>query len=111
VSADRGYVARAPHFRQTLPDPLERTQRTALLDQIGENWIRWSKGDARWDTLAALVSVLDRRDVDASAASWSASLSIVVEAVRDASQSRSPLTMQDAMMAIEELVAVCREPP
>jgi hypothetical protein len=74
-------------------------------------WIRWSKGDARWDTLAALVSVLDRRDVDASAASWSASLSIVVEAVRDASQSRSPLTMQDAMMAIEELVAVCREPP
>lgn len=109
MSAERESVVLAPHFRQSLPDPLERTQRTALLDQIGENWIKWSKGDARWDTVAALVSVLDRRDVDASAASWSASLSFVVESAREASQARSPLTVQDALMAIDELAAVCRE--
>jgi hypothetical protein len=109
LSVEREQVALAPHFRQSLSDPLERTERTALLDQIGESWLSWSKGDARWDAVAALVSVLDRQDVDPIAASWSASLSFVVEAVREASQARSPLTVRDALMAIDDLAALCRE--
>lgn len=109
MSTDRSYVTLPPHFRQALPDPLERTGRTAVLDQIAENWLTWPRGDSRWDTVAALVSILSRVDADDHAAAWGDAVSAVIRVVHDASQADSRLMLEDALATISELATAERD--
>lgn len=55
-------VPLSPHFRQALPNPLERSPRTALLDHLSDQWLTWSRDDPRWATVEKLTVVLTRLD-------------------------------------------------